>query len=193
MSRTGLALILLATATLPAFANIANPDRDKLKITKSPEKTQMIIRPDDKAKEAKLIIPRKLLRQLNAELDGNASPDAATHSRFPNLNGTQTVISGLFLSLAFVFGGVWLARSRKTADKLTRAALGVAVLAVCGLTASIAYANAGPPAVARSLTSKILIQDAQWYGVYGQVKVETTGEADQIILVLPKAKEEKSN
>ena len=68
---------------------------------------------------------------------------------------------------------------------------GVAALALCGAAATAAYANAGPPPVARSLTSKILIQDAQWYGVYGQVKVEVVDDDDQIKLVLPKGKDEK--
>jgi hypothetical protein len=66
----------------------------------------------------------------------------------------------------------------------------VAALALCGLAATAAYANAGPPPVARSLTSKILIEQAQWYGVYGDVKVEIVDD-DQIRLVLPKGKDEK--
>jgi hypothetical protein len=145
----------------------------------------MHLQPDYQAKDARLLIPRDVLRQLQEAAGSDAPNAAATTSSF-NLNGTQTVVAGLFLSLAFVFGGVWLARTRATAtDKLTRAALGVAVLALCGATASIAYANAGPPPVARSLTSKLLIQEAHAYGASGEVTVEVIGEGKFITLVLP--------
>jgi hypothetical protein len=72
------------------------------------------------------------------------------------------------------------------------AALGVIALTLCGAFAGAAYANAGPPPVARSLTSKILIEDLQWWGAYGQVKVEVSGDADRVTLILPRAKKEET-
>lgn len=183
------ALVLMATTTL-AFADIANPSGNNRKTSSDSNlKTQMRVETDEKAKEAKLVIPREIFQQMKAQLDGNGSQNAAATTRFFNMSGAQTIVSGIFLSLAFAFGGVWLMRTRKGADKLTGAtALGAAVILVCGLTATIAYANAGPPPVARSLTSNILIPELQWWGAYGQVKVEIVEEGDEIRLVLPRTK-----
>ncbi len=184
-----LAALLLAT-TCAALANAPDPSiaRRGAKLT-----TQMRIEPDRQASEAKLLIPRAVWQQMRAGLDGTDTQSAvAATARFHHLSGAQTAIAGIFLSLAFACGGLWLVRSRKQADNWTRAALGVAVLALCSATARIAYANAGPPPVARSLTSKILIDQAQWYGVYGEVKVEVVEAGEQIVLVLP-AKERGAN
>ena len=182
-----LAALLLA-ATVSASADVAPPDKAKIKPPKvSPFTAPMMIDPNSKTSEAKLLIPRSVLEQMRAGLDGDDSRSAAL--AYFNTGGAQTLMAGVFLSLAFAFGGVWLVRSRGQ-RRLGPAALCVAALALCGAAATAAYANAGPPPVARSLTSKILIQDAMWYGVYGDVKVEVV-DGDQIRLVLPKGKDEK--
>jgi hypothetical protein len=184
--RTALAALMLMAMTALAFADIANPD-NRNRSSKSDLKIQMQIATDDKLKEARLVIPRAIFQQMSAQLDGNSSPQAATTARFFSMTGAQTVMSGIFLSLAFAFGGVWLVRSRKGAERTARAvALTVALLLVGGVTAGVAYANAGPPPVARSLTSKILIQELQWWGAYGEVKVEIVEEGNEIKLVLPR-------
>jgi hypothetical protein len=182
-----LAALLLVTA-VSASADVAPPDKLKNKSPKVSPTVGMLIQPDPKAGEAKLIIPRSVLEQMRAGLDGDDSRAAAL--AFFNTGGAQTLMAGIFLSLAFAFGGVWLVRSRAQ-RRLGPAALCVAALALCGVAATAAYANAGPPPVARSLTSKILIQDAMWYGAHGEVKVEITDERDFITLVLPKGKDEK--
>lgn len=178
------ALVTLLLATTGAvFANAVDP---RIARRNKNVAIPMRIAPDREATEAKLVIPRAVWQQMRAGLDGDdAQSGVAATARFRNLSGAQTVLAGTFLSLAFAFGGVWLVRSRRQTDKLTRVALGVAVLAMASATASIAYANAGPPPVARSLTSQILIEQAQWYGVYGQVKIEIAEEGEQITLVLP--------
>jgi hypothetical protein len=192
VNHLALAALLLATA-VPAFSNIALPKEERGKLAKSSAfTTAMKIEPDEKVTEARLVIPRQVWQQMKAGLDGEDSQTAAlTGSRF-NLGGTQTVVSGVFLSLAFAFGGVWLMRSRKQAVRFGPAALCIIALALCGTFAGAAYANAGPPPVARSLTSKILINDLQWWGAYGQVKIEVSGDADRVTLILPKAKKEES-
>lgn len=184
--RAALAALMLLAMTTLALADIANPD-NRNRSSKSDLKIQMQIDTDEKAKEAKLVIPRAVFQQMTAQLDGNDSSSAATTTRFFNMTNAQTVMSGIFLSMAFAFGGVWLVRSRKGAERTARAvALGVALLLVVGVTASVAYANAGPPPVARSLTSKILIPELQWWGAYGEVKIEIVEEGNYIKLVLPK-------
>ena len=187
-----LAALLLATA-IPALADIALPKEERAKSPKSSAfTTYMKIEPDEKVKEARLVIPREVWQQMKAELDGQDSQNAALTGRTFNLSGTQTVVSGIFLSLAFAFGGVWLMRSRKQALRFGPAALCVIAFALCGTFAGAAYANAGPPDVGRSLSSKILIDDLQWWGAYGQVKVEISSDANRVTLILPRAKKEET-
>ena len=183
-----LAALLLATA-VNTFADVRVPDKDKNKSPKvSPFTAQMMIDPNTKSSEARLLIPREVLQQMRAGLDGEDARGSAL--AFFNTGGAQTVVAGLFLSLALAFGGLWLVRSRGQ-RRLGPAALCLAALALCGVAATSVYANAGPPPVARSLTSKILIQDAKWYGVYGQVKVEVVDDNNQITLVLPRPKDDQ--
>jgi len=186
-------LLALALALLAAAANtradIANPDKGKNKNSKtSAVATTLRLAPDDDAKEAKLVIPRDVWQQMKAGLDGGDSQTAASVTSAFNANGLQTAVAGFFMSLAFAFGGVWLVRLRKTSARLGPAALSIVALALCGAAAGAAYANAGPPPVARSLTSKILIDDLQWWGATGQVKVEVSDDARMITLVLPRQK-----
>ncbi len=180
---------LLAATTVPALANLPNPNRNPRPRPNS--NVRMSIEPNQEAKDARLVIPRAVWRNMVAELDGqDTQTTAALSGSTFTPGGMQTVMAGLCLSLAFAFGGVWFVRARKPVSRPARVALGVLALALCSATvAGLAYANAGPPPVARSLTSKILIPDAQWYGVYGQVKVEVVEDGEQIRLILPKPKE----
>ncbi|HEX7175510.1 MAG TPA: hypothetical protein VF240_09655 [Pyrinomonadaceae bacterium] len=186
---------LLFAAAIPASANIAPPNVP----TKPPRQTtgapvRMQLRPDADAKEAKLIIPRKVLQQLKAELDGGADPQtaaAAVASSGSNLSSTQTAVAGVFLSLSLVLGGVWLAGSRAPGRRVSRVVSALAFAALGGAAASgvAVYANAGPPPVARSLTSKILAPDLSYWGASGVVKIEIANDESLIMLVLPKAKD----
>jgi hypothetical protein len=188
--RAAMLALLFVTATPLAFADIPNPNKlNRNSSSSSDLKIQMQIDTDEKAKEARLVIPRAVFQQMRAQADGTGSQTTGTTAtaRFFNMSGAQTIMSGIFLSLAFAFGGVWLVRSRKGAERTARmAALSIALLLAGGVTASVAYANAGPPPVARSLTSKILIPELQWWGAYGEVKVEIVEEGSDIKLVLPK-------
>lgn len=191
---------LVAAASAPAHANIA-PAQPGTSGQSKPSKSvaaRMQLRPDAKAKEAKLIIPRAVFEQMRAEIEGRgdsqAAGVAAPANRF-DLTATQTAFAGLCLSLSLVFGGMWFVNSRAAGRKTARAAAALAVVAFVGAAAgAVAYANAGPPAFARSLNSKILVPEATSYGgPYGDVKVEIVdGDADDFIeLRLPKWKGDK--
>jgi hypothetical protein len=184
------ALLLVALAS--ARADVPKPRDDGHKPAKDAQiTTSMHIQTNYKATEARLLIPRAVWQQMRAELDGTSAPAAGL--RFAALGGAQTAMAGIFLSLAFAFGGVWLVRGRKGTSRLRQGALGVAFVALSvGATAGLVYANAGPPPIARSLTSQILVPGAQPYGVYGQVKVEfTDADYNQITLELPRGKDNK--
>lgn len=185
---------LVVAAALPVLANIA-PASPGTSGGAKPRKSvaaRMQLRPDAKAKEAKLIIPRSVLLQLRADIEGGGESNAAgaVAPRGFDLTPTQTAFAGLCLSLSLVFGGVWFVNSRAAGKRTARVAASLAVFALVGATAgTVVYANAGPPSYARSLNSKILVPEATTYGgPYGVVKVEIVEDADDIELVLPKWK-----
>jgi hypothetical protein len=150
----------------------------------------MRIQPDEKAKNAKLLIPRGVLSGLRASLDEGDSQTGAS-TGIAGITGAQTIMVGIFLSLSLAFAGLWLMKSRAQSDRLTRAAVVIAILGLGTATTSVVLGNAGPPPVARSLTSKILTPELQWWGANGQVTVEIVGDGDQITLVLPRQKDQQ--
>ena len=102
----------------------------------------------------------------------------------------------MFLSLALVFGGIWFARSGKVSTRTAKALMIGDLLACLGSAATFVYANAGPPAEARSITSKMFSQSVHIYKFgYGRVKLEAKAESggDRIELIVPDPKDEKTN
>ena len=140
------------------------------------------------AKEARLLIPKDRIKQLRAKLD--EIDGGSNNTAFLSVSRTQTIAGGLFLSLAFVFGGVWLARSRKTDLQPNKTLVAGAVLFLCGAFATIVFANVGPPPEARSITGKIFTPAVHMYKqAWGKIKVETTDD-DEIQLIVPDAPSE---
>jgi hypothetical protein len=141
------------------------------------------------AKEAKLLIPKSQLKQLRAELEELDDSDNTASLGFTQ---TQTIVSGLFFSLAFIFGGVWLARSRKIDTKASKTLVIGGVLFLSGAVATIVYANAGPPPEARSLTNKFFSPGVNIYKFgSGKIKLETSNEVQYPTLIVPDLPEEK--
>jgi hypothetical protein len=177
------------------FADIARPNNSSSQTPKpraSIETTMDIrLRPDEK--EARLIIPKSQIKQLRAQLEtlDEGSNNAAVFTSGNGINGLQTIMSGLFLSLAIVFGGVWFMRSAKAprANKGVIAAILLSFIA----SATLVFANAGPPAEARSITGKMFSQAMHMYGFgWGKIKVETTDDDDRITLIVPNPKTSSS-
>lgn len=187
--------ILLAAATLCmsayAFADIARPDRTPSRTPKPKGVlTQMDIRLERDAQEARLIIPKSQLKQLRAELE--AMDDDGSTAAVSGLSRTQTIVSGAFLSLALVFGGMWFARSGRASSPLAKAAIVMAVVGTISLTASLVYANIGPPAEARQITGKMFSQSVHTYGFgWGHVRLESSSTEDRIKLIVPDPQEDR--
>jgi hypothetical protein len=181
-------IFLFASVSL---ANEALPSKPPKKQAKAID-TTLSIRLDENAKEARLIIPRSQLKQLRAEIDqlddgSDNSTAAVTFSR------RQTIVSGFFLSLAFVFGGVWLSRSGKAATKPGKILAAATVLFLSGAFAMIAFGNAGPPPEARSITGKMFTDAVHMYGFgSGKIKLETSDDRLVTLIVPDPPKEEKS-
>ena len=192
MKRTALALILICALSALAFADIAKP-------AKTPKQTASIdsilrINLKSDAKEAKLIIPKDQLMQLRAQLDQIGDGNDTTAAITAGGEGTRipTIVGGLFLSLAIVFGGIWFARSGRNSPKTSQALVLFTVLAAAGSAATFVYGNAGPPPEARSITGKMFAPGVHIYGFgYGNIKVETTsGDENAIVLVVPDPKDD---
>jgi hypothetical protein len=179
-------MTLLLSATTCAFADVARPD-------KSPKQakslvTYLNIRLDRDAKEAKLIIPKSQIQQLRAALnDADNETDSTAAVTGSSYSRTQTIMSGVFLSLAIVFGGMWFVRSGKASTMPGKTLIILAVITGIGSVATFVYANAGPPPEARSITSKLFDQRimSPYRFASGQIRVETTTEGEGIILIVP--------
>jgi hypothetical protein len=186
--------LLLAMFSIAAFADVRLPDTPKPTPAPKQKKTidaNMTIRLDKNATEARLIIPKSQIKQLRAELE---DLDDDSGNTAMNITKTQTIVSGLFLSLAIVFGGVWFSRSRKTDGKINKTiAAGVVVLLV-GSAATIAFANMGPPPQLRTISSKLFNKQifGGWNSANGKVKIEVSDSDGNVELVVPDKQETKS-
>lgn len=185
MKRMILLIATLIFVTTAAFADIAPaPGKSPNRVKKPPViNTNLDITLDSKATEARLIIPASQLKQLRAELDLLDSGDGNTAavSSDSTFTRTHTIISGVFLSLAFVFGGILFMRSGRN----VRTVGAVMVAAALGSAATVIYANVGPPPDARTISGKMFSQAVHNYGFgTGKIKLET-GEGDRIRLIVP--------
>jgi hypothetical protein len=184
MKKCVILFAMLALFALTVFADVRLPDATPKPKKEKGINTQMTIRLSPDANEARLIIPKSQLKQLRAELeelDGDSNTALSL-----NFTRTQTIVSGLFLSLAFVFGGVWFARSRKTDLKANKTLAIGAVLFLCGSLATIAYANVGPPIENRFITSKMFspLMNKDKFGS-GKIKLEVSDSAVGVELIVP--------
>jgi hypothetical protein len=181
--------LTLGLLSITVYANEPPPNpTPKPKANKSIETNLRVeIRRD--AKEAKLLIPKNQLKQLRAELEGLDDPDDTFAF---SISKTQTVISGMFVSLAFVFGGVWLMRSRKIETKASKILVIGSVLFLSGAVVTMVYANAGPPPEARSLTNKFFSPGVNIYKFgSGKIKLEVSSDEKSPVLIVPDVLEEK--
>lgn len=182
MKRIFVTGLLMLAATFVCLADIARPDRPLGKPASS-VMSQMMIKLDRDAREAKLVIPRSQLDQLRAELD--AIDDGNSAAGFQSI---QMIVSGTLISLAFVFGGLWFVRSGRGFTGAGNIAAILTAGAVLAGLATIAIANVGPPPEARTINGKMFSQSVHLYKFgSGKVRLELS-DADQIVLVVPDPK-----
>ena len=191
MIRTIFLAAAMLMASTAAVANIANPD---LPNSKKAIDTTLVIQLDRNAKDARLIIPRSQIKQLRAELeslDAGSENTAAAISAESGFSGTQTIMSGLFISLATVFGGIWFVRSKRVSNIRGQATAAVAAVFAIGGFVMMAYGNAGPPAEARTITGKMFSPAVHMYGFgSGKIKLEVSDKERTPVLIVPNQKAE---
>lgn len=181
-----LALTIAFTISVNANVPPPTPEKSKDKTTDG----QMTIRLDKNATEAKLVIPKSKLKQLRAELEeleNDSDNTASLTNESGNSSRTQTIVGGLFLSLAFVFGGFWFVRNRKTSEKLNKTVAGAVVLTVVSSAATIVFANIAPPLKLRTISSELFNKET--FGGFnradGNIKIQISATAENIELIVP--------
>jgi len=188
--------LLVTMFSIAAFADVRLPDTPKP--TPSPKTKKAIdsylqISIQKDAKEARLLIPKDQIKQLRAELD--ALDGGSNNAALLTFSRTQTIVGGLFLSLAMIFGGVWFTRSRKTDLKPNKPAVVAVALFFCGAFATVVFANIGPPLEARSIAGQIFSPAVQRYKrASGKIKLEISEDTNGVQLIVPDVpKEEKTD
>ncbi|MCU0239339.1 MAG: hypothetical protein MUC29_07845, partial [Pyrinomonadaceae bacterium] len=105
-----------------------------------------------------------------------------------NTSSIPTIIGGLFLSLAFVFGGVWVVRNKPS--KIVASLFFVTILASATV---MVWANIAPPRIFglnKSIFSEELSRRAY---ASGKVRVKITNESgSQVKLLIPRNDENES-
>lgn len=142
MKRLFSLLAIHAIFSIAAFADIRPPDTPKP--APKGKQVELFVDVTTEVTEPTLVIKKSSTKLLRAALDKAEELDnnlAQTETPKTNFTGsTQTVIGGMFLALAFVFGGVWLARS-----KPSKTVIGLFLVGIFTAGTVLVFANIAPP------------------------------------------------
>lgn len=180
-----IALIAL-TASLACLADIPRPERPSGRVEKPKASvlSQMTIKLDRNASEAKLIIPRSQLKELRAELESIDEPGGFAATGFQK---TQMIAGGSLISLAVIMGGLWFARTGRRPGRGSMTAV-LALAALLGGAATMIHANIGPPPEARTINGKMFSESVHRYKFgSGKVRLELS-DANEIVFIVPDQK-----
>ena len=184
--------VFLILFSIVALADIRLPETPKPDSKKSID-SFLSIKFDKNTKEAKLIIPKSQLKQLRAELEQLDNEQDTNANAKTGFTRAQTIIGGLFMSLAILSGGVWLTRTKKLDPKTGKNLVIGAILFLSGAVATIVYANAGPPPELRQITSKLFDKKVfgYWNSAGGKIKIQVSDTAQNPELIVPDVTDEK--
>jgi hypothetical protein len=156
---------LLLTAR-PALANRAAPPF-------RPQAPKLVIEVDEKAKEARLVIPQRFLNNVPAKPRG--------------LGQLPTIMVGVALALGLAFSGLWLVRKRGGMAPLLLAAV-----AVVGLGGATLWANVRPlPGESVPRPQPKPPVGLPLLATLEPIHVETVARGDAIRLIIPLAMKAK--
>lgn len=184
-------LILIAILSIVALADIAPP---KTPAPAKGKQVEFFVQTSTEVTEPTLVIKKsstKLLRAALDEAEGIENNLAQTESAKPNFTASaQTVVGGMFLTFAFVFGGVWLVRSKKP----SKTVIGLFLVGVFAAGSVLVFANIAPPRIF-GIDKNMLSQEFQsrsGASARGKVRVKivngTAADSD-IKLLVPKNSE----
>lgn len=186
--------ILISTFYVSTFADIRLPDDIKpspeTKSNKKEKRMSLSISVNPNYKEPVLRIPRGAVKNLRAQLD-DIEETNSNYAGGMSISRTQTLMSGLFFSLALVFGGVWVLRG-KSFGKNQKIVSGLLIFGLLGASVYTVFANAAPPplqGIDDSLFSDKM--KSRWRGARGTVKIEISENEDSgspIQLIVPSSR-----
>jgi hypothetical protein len=182
----GLFTLCLLISTF-AFADIRLPEPPKPTPKVKQTDATMRITLDENATETVLKLNKSSIKQLRAALDEidetNETNDATAEVK--SLNSPQTIIGGLFLSLAFVFGGVWMFRA-----KPSKTVVGLSLIGSVVAGTTFVFANIAPPMKIRKITSAVFSPEVNDSGyATGKIKVQIGDKksmSQDVELIVPK-------
>lgn len=188
-------VMLLLVGTVAMFADIARPGKAPYPPIPKPGSNTvsgLSIHFDSNISQPTLRIPKSTLKYLRAqnETEEPDTDNTAAVAAPGSFSRAQTLVSGMLLSFALVFGGMWFMRSGKAASKEGKALVILAVLAGIGSAGTFVYADiAPPPAVA--ITSRVFNGDAIGYGQLSspRIRIESS-KGDDVELYVPVDKAE---
>jgi hypothetical protein len=183
----------LLAFSISAFADVRPPlpkPTPKPTADSKEKEANMHIAVTREVTEPTLVIKKSSAKMLRAALDEIEAEEDNTASIEGTIKGSsaQTIIGGLFLSLAFLFGGVWFFRSKPS--KINAALMLIAAL---GITTTFVFANIAPPKLF-SLSKSMLSPELQGYGkAQGKVKIKIREIAPADIQLLIPANDGESD
>ena len=181
--------LLILLASVAVFSDIARPGKTprakptpKFRMTNT--SMTMEITMQGNIAQTTLRIPKAQLKWL-AEREENGDDSDNTAANAGSFSRTQTIVSGAFLSLALIFGGMWFVSSGKSATKKGKTLVILAVIGVVSSAATFVYANVGPPPQLRSISTNLFDKKSfeGWNYASGTIRVETSPE-DVIELIV---------
>jgi hypothetical protein len=177
--------------TPQSTVSITNTPQPAPSVGPSPERVheaQMAVSLSNWSDEPTLVLTRAMVDKINAAAKDKGIETAGTTAGARPFASTQTIVGGIFLSLAFVFGGVWLARSK---GNVSKPALGILLLAVVGMGTTLVIGNVPPPKRI-ALTSAIINEGViRNYVAAGKVKIMIVDyeNKDDVTLIIPRKAE----
>jgi hypothetical protein len=130
-------IVLFSTIVLADIPPAKNP-------ASKGNQVELLVEVTSEVTESTLVIKKgssKLLRAALDEAEGLNENVAQTEKvQTTSTAPTQTVFGGIFLTLAFVFGGVWLVRS-----KPSKTVIGLFLVGIFAAGSVLVFANIAPP------------------------------------------------
>lgn len=189
MKRLFSLIALTAIFSCVALADIAPPPTPKP--APKGKQVQLMVNVTSEVTEPTLVIKKsssKLLRAALDEAEGVDSNSAQTEAVKSNSSvAIQTVIGGMFLTLAFVFGGVWFVRGKKP----SKTTVGLFLVGIFTSATVLVVANIAPPR-SFGLTKSMLAPDFQGgrgATARGKVRVKIIDDkesTDDVKLLIPR-------
>lgn len=189
MKKVLFSIVFLLLVSSFALADIARPDEPRKPRVVSQSDVRLRINVRSEATEPTLTIKRSALKQLRAAIDEAEADENYAEKTVPvsSIARSQTIIGGIFFSLAFIVGGVWMFRTKGKSSKIIT---GFLVIVFIGAGATLVFANAVPPHLV-SLTSRIFAKDTKAYGfATGKAKLriidDRTASGYDVIFDIPR-------